>query len=160
MSRPTPDGRKEYIQKYKAQNREKLISYGRNYFLKNRNQLLKKMKERYEKTKPKTLRQTISRNISNIKSKCLSTGVPFNITINDVVIPRRCPLLGIELRAGLPRNSAESPSIDRIVPSLGYVKGNVWVISNRANILKNDATLEELEMLTENLRKKTRESVR
>ena len=37
----------------------------------------------------------------------------------------------------------DSPSLDRIVPELGYVKGNIRVISNRANHLKSDATLEE-----------------
>lgn len=39
------------------------------------------------------------------------------------------------------------PSIDRLVPSLGYVRGNVNIISNRANLLKKDATLQEIESL-------------
>jgi hypothetical protein len=36
------------------------------------------------------------------------------------------------------------------------VKGNVWVVSFKANSMKRDATLEELEMLVENLRRKVR----
>lgn len=36
------------------------------------------------------------------------------------------------------------PSLDRVVPSLGYVKGNVRVISFRANRIKSDATADEL----------------
>jgi hypothetical protein len=42
---------------------------------------------------------------------------------------------------------ARAASLDRIVPELGYVKGNIAVISNRANSLKSNATLEELERL-------------
>ena len=38
----------------------------------------------------------------------------------------------------------DSPSIDRLIPELGYIKGNVNVISLRANIIKNNATKDEL----------------
>lgn len=41
-----------------------------------------------------------------------------------------------------------SPSIDRIIPELGYVRGNIAVISMRANKLKSDATSEELERIS------------
>jgi hypothetical protein len=66
------------------------------------------------------------------------------ITKEDIVIPDTCPLLGTPM---------ESPSLDRIDSTKGYVKGNVWVISNRANTLKNDATLTELKTLVENLQR-------
>ena len=46
----------------------------------------------------------------------------------------------------------DSPTIDKLIPSLGYTKGNVWVISRRANMIKSDATLEELELLVGNLK--------
>jgi hypothetical protein len=46
----------------------------------------------------------------------------------------------------------DSPSLDRIDPSKGYVKGNVRVISARANLLKNDATVGELTLVLEDLR--------
>ena len=38
-----------------------------------------------------------------------------------------------------------------MIPELGYIKGNVWVISNKANRIKNNATLEELRLLVKNL---------
>lgn len=73
--------------------------------------------------------------------------LPFNITVEDCAIPERCPILGIPLFhsrgfKGGPR--ANSPTLDRIIPALGYVKGNVMVISHRANTIKTDATASEV----------------
>lgn len=73
--------------------------------------------------------------------------LPFDLTEADIVIPALCPVLNIPLvsqkgRAG-PCDS--SPSLDRLVPELGYVKGNVLVISQRANRAKSNLSLEELE---------------
>lgn len=42
-------------------------------------------------------------------------------------------------------NGPNSPSLDKIVPELGYVKGNIVVVSLRANQIKSDATIEELQ---------------
>lgn len=41
----------------------------------------------------------------------------------------------------------DSPSLDRIKPELGYVKGNIRVISFKANSIKNDASIEELRQI-------------
>lgn len=72
-------------------------------------------------------------------------GLPFTITREDVVIPDVCPILGIELeKLERGRMNPASPSLDKIDPSLGYVPGNVWVISWRANRMKCDASPEEL----------------
>lgn len=88
------------------------------------------------------------------KCRAKKKGLPFAITIDDVVVPEVCPLLGIPLERGMKGFNANSPSLDRIIPEKGYVKGNVWVISMRANSIKRDATLEELITLTDNLQKK------
>ena len=42
-----------------------------------------------------------------------------------------------------------SPSLDRLVPALGYVKGNVQVISWRANKLKGEGTAEDHRLIAE-----------
>lgn len=60
------------------------------------------------------------------------------------MIPTRCPALGIPLFTGRGRHGPNSPTVDRIVPELGYTKGNVVVLSHKANRLKGDATLPEL----------------
>lgn len=77
-------------------------------------------------------------------------GIPFNLTLEDIIIPDECPVLGIPIRHrdGGKHGDDNSPQLDRIVPSFGYVKGNVMVISGRANRIKSDATYEELEVLT------------
>ena len=78
----------------------------------------------------------------------------FNIDLDDIVLPKVCPLLNIPLSINS-NNKDYSYSLDKIDPKKGYVKGNVWVISFRANKIKNDASLSELELLTSNLRKYT-----
>lgn len=82
-------------------------------------------------------------------------GVEFNITAEDILpIPELCPVLGIELKMGNKGGGLPcSPSIDRIDNSKGYIKGNVRVISNRANKLKNNATIEEMELILEDLKR-------
>jgi hypothetical protein len=76
------------------------------------------------------------------KQRAQAEGVPFSISINDIVIPTVCPIFGIEIKIGEGRDLA--PSLDRIVPNLGYVPGNVRVISMRANRIKRDSTESEL----------------
>lgn len=83
------------------------------------------------------------------KARAKEKGILFEITPEDIVVPDKCPILGIELfisEKGVGRTD-NSPSLDRIIPSLGYVKGNIAVISQRANRIKNDATLEEITKL-------------
>lgn len=72
-------------------------------------------------------------------------GVPFSITLEDLLpLPEKCPVLGIPLKHGATGGEDASPSIDRIIPTLGYVRGNVIVVSLKANRIKNDATPDEL----------------
>jgi hypothetical protein len=63
-----------------------------------------------------------------------------------------CPLLGVPLQVGVGTFTDASPSLDRKIPALGYVKGNVWVVSFRANNLKRDASTRELEQLVKGLK--------
>lgn len=73
--------------------------------------------------------------------------LPFTITKADVVVPVACPILGLVLQRGDGLVQDCSPTLDRILPELGYVPGNVVVISYRANRIKNDASLDELRAL-------------
>ena len=56
-------------------------------------------------------------------------------------------LFGFELKREDKQTWMCAPSVDRIDSSKGYIKGNITVVSRRANILKRDATIDELEQL-------------
>lgn len=89
------------------------------------------------------------------KTRASEKGLEFNIQPDDVTIPTHCPLLGTPILVGQSFSHREAaPTLDRIDNSKGYVKGNVWVISYRANRIKTDATVEELETVAANLRKR------
>lgn len=91
--------------------------------------------------------------MSAAKQRARRLNIPFNLEESDIVIPTHCPLLELELCRGNGIVSPSSPSLDKIVPEKGYVKGNVWVISARANQLKSNASLSELKKLVTNLEK-------
>lgn len=69
----------------------------------------------------------------------------YTLSVEDIVIPSVCPVLGIPLlRSGRSQNSV---SIDRINNSKGYTKNNIRLISRRANRLKADASIDEIKSL-------------
>lgn len=77
--------------------------------------------------------------------------IPCTITLKDIVIPERCPVFGFPLvsrdMVSIKRKSGapNSPSIDRIIPALGYIPGNVQVISLKANMMKSSRSPKEWE---------------
>ena len=91
--------------------------------------------------------------VRSARRRALLKGIPFDIDYTDIHIPEYCPLLGIKLNkhVGEGRIFDDSPSLDKIVPELGSVRGNVWIISDRANRIKSNASLEELQLLVKNL---------
>lgn len=87
--------------------------------------------------------------LSAAKSRARLYALPLNIQISDIVIPKTCPILGIPLFMGTGKQSDNSPSLDRLIPELGYVKGNIMVMSHLANVMKNSATWEQCVLLGE-----------
>lgn len=76
-------------------------------------------------------------------------GVLFDLTIEDIIIPDKCPVFGTSFTSG---QKEHNPSLDRVQPDLGYVSGNVRVISWRANRLKHNMKLEEIEAIARYIR--------
>ena len=89
----------------------------------------------------------------HIRNKCRKKNIPFNFEVSDIIIPKYCPILGIELKMGNLANQDNAASVDRAIPALGYVKGNVSIMSKRANTIKNDGTAEEHEKIAAFIRK-------
>ncbi len=75
---------------------------------------------------------------SSLRRKSERLGLPFDLTPADIPVPALCPVLGLELRLDGDMNSPNRPTVDRLLPESGYVRGNVRVISHRANTLKRD----------------------
>lgn len=79
--------------------------------------------------------------LSSCRHRALKNNIPFNIELSDILIPEICPILHIPIKLSeTGKQTANSPSIDKIIPDMGYTKGNVQIISNRANKMKSDAT--------------------
>jgi hypothetical protein len=98
------------------------------------------------KGKSRSKKQFIHTVLAGAKARAKAKGIPFELESSDVVIPNVCPVLGIPLFWGS-KLTNNTPSIDRVVPEKGYVKGNCVVISMKANRLKNNASREELEAI-------------
>lgn len=82
------------------------------------------------------------------KSRAKKLDIEFDIELSDITIPSKCPILGIDIKVKpyLKHGTTHwqhSPSLDRVDPNKGYVKGNVAVISHRANQIKNNGTIDE-----------------
>jgi hypothetical protein len=129
-----PERKKDYDRAWMAAareaNPEKYRSYGLAYRSKN--------PERYL--------------IQHAKHRAKKNGLMFDLEEGDLHLPEFCPVLGIKLEWGVGKRASanhNSPSLDRIVPERGYTKGNVMVISNRANHLRNNATAEELRLVAD-----------
>ena len=85
--------------------------------------------------------------IATARNRAKKKGIVFSISVEDVVIPEFCPWLGFRLSKTRTGKRGTSPSIDRIDNSKGYIKGNIEIISSRANAIKSDCSLDELILL-------------
>ena len=103
----------------------------------------------FRKEKHSTKRGHLSRILAQRRSEAKRQNVVFDVDLdyffsiaNDV-----CPILGIALSWGERKGKAtdNSPSLDKIIPSLGYVKGTVAWISFKANTIKSNATADEVQ---------------
>jgi hypothetical protein len=104
---------------------------------------------RQHRTNDLANRMLISARYSSRKGPRTAVGKGFDLDKSDIVIPGKCPVLGIPLErrtneTGAYVRTRNSPSLDRFDSKIGYVKGNVNVISWRANDIKGQASLEEL----------------
>ena len=88
----------------------------------------------------------------SVKQRAKNKELPFDLTLDDIQIPEVCPILGIPLQHHTePGCYDNSPSVDRKVPKLGYVRSNIWVISGLANRIKNSGSPEQVMLVATKL---------
>ena len=114
----------------------------------------KECHKKYQQANP-IMRQT-NKMVCGARQRAKDKQIAFDIDHAYIrsIAPSRCPIFNIELEWSVERGNGHitlpnSPSLDRIDPSKGYVKGNVWIISHRANSIKSNASHEELKLVTE-----------
>lgn len=105
----------------------------------------KKFKHKINASKRAAYRRDIRKTMYNLaKGRATRLGIPFKIRPEDIIIPKKCPILKIPLIQNTGKAWANSPTLDRVNNRRGYVKGNVRVISQKANRCKSNLTLCEM----------------
>lgn len=139
-----------YYKEYYQKNKETIKEYRKKYLTP------EKQKEYYQKRKElgKIKRPSIEyRMWQQAQYRARDQGLPFTIEVSDIKVPDVCPILGIPLLSTEKGGThLTAPSLDRLSPEKGYTKENTRVISNRANRLKSDHTVETLEATLRYLR--------
>lgn len=131
--------RKRKLRHYRK-NRSKILERHKKYWEDNNGRLNDNRQNRYRQTKKDNIPLYIWK---RAKKRADAKNIDFCIDVCDIVVPEFCPILGIPLFVSDDKATANSPSLDRIDSNKGYVKGNVCVISQRANTLKNNGNARE-----------------
>ena len=94
-----------------------------------------------------TKRGHIATLLSRARRRAEANNLPFDIDLEYLAaLPsENCPVFGMPLAwcAETKYRQDEAPSLDKIIPALGYVKGNVAWVSWKANRIKNDGSAED-----------------
>lgn len=95
--------------------------------------------------------------LANAKVRAGRAGVPLNVDHAFLLAmahdTKTCPVFDFVFEyQGRGRIHAASPSLDRIDPKKGYVRGNVAIISVRANSIKQNASWQEIAKVVDWLR--------
>lgn len=147
---------------YHEKNKDELNKKSREYYAKNKHTVLERVKKSKKESYDKDPKQMLTKQkewkrknpakylLQNARGRAKRYNIAFNLTLEDITIPEMCPYLNIQL---VPFSEWGSPSLDKIVPELGYVKGNVQVISNLANTMKSSASIDQLICFAENVLK-------
>lgn len=156
-----PRGFEEYMKKhsqYSLSSRKRAIDRGEGekykiadklYYEQNKEKYLRSSANRRKLMRNTTPENYISYLIQSARSRSNRLGIECTITSDDLSMPSVCPILNIPIITTSTKQIDNSPSIDRIDSTRGYIPGNVHIISWRANTLKKDATPYELQLLSE-----------
>lgn len=132
--------KKEYRKKYYDEHKDEIRERSAKRYRLKKKEILEQHRQRHKK------RPTEQLLLQRAKQRSKQFNIPFNLEIEDIIVPDKCPIFGfrIERNIGQPIAKYNSPSIDKILPELGYTKGNIQIISKKANVMKSNATPKEL----------------
>lgn len=129
---------KEYQKEYYRKNREKSLSASKKWQVQNKERFLDTV-HRWQERNPEYILWYVAR------QRAKRTNLEFAITKEDIVVPEVCPYIGCKLTTTKGQGRVwTNASIDRLDSTIGYVPGNIQVISDLANRMKQDATVEQL----------------
>ena len=145
--------------KYRKAHKEEIAAWMKDYhkvYYSENHDAIKAAATEYKKETKYSARHIKQRLLRFAKHRAKKNNLPFNLSLDDFEIPEYCPVFGIKLKPAVgTQDMSCTPTLDKVIPRLGYVKGNVQIISHRANTIKRDASLEELEKLVCYLRRLT-----
>lgn len=119
-----------------------------NYYKKNKEIIHEKNRKKYRENERYAYAM-----VKRTEHRAMEKNLPFDLSVSDIVIPEFCPILNVKLEiAKGGENRDNSPSIDKIDPNAGYVKGNIQIISMKANRIKTNATISDIEKVLEYLK--------
>ena len=125
----------EYQKNRRIQNKDQILDYSRNY----------------QKNKRKNFEFRLQMLLNASKQRSKKKSRENNLTLDDIksIYPEDglCPIFGTKLIFGDAGFREDSPSIDRIDSTKGYTKNNVQIISWKANRIKMNSSVEELELI-------------
>lgn len=119
---------------WRQQNPEKARKRARQYYKTHKQQVLQN-NDRWKQNNPEYYLW------HSAKQRAKQSNLDFSIDIEDIHIPNQCPVLQTKF---IWKDKEYAASLDRIDNTKGYIKGNIQVISKKANRMKNNATLSEL----------------
>lgn len=142
---------KASIKEERDSRREEIREYDRQMYEKNKQSIRVRQKDYYEENARKVMdqqREALKDNpakglLKLAKQRSKKSGIEVAITEAEIIIPEFCPILGVRLEFGKMADRGNSPSLDRIDSTKGYIPGNVAVISWAANRLKSNGTAEQ-----------------
>lgn len=125
---------------------EYYTNYRKSWYYSDHEQNKKKNKEKIKKFRQSNPEKYL---LISSKNRAKTKGIEFNLRLKDIVIPKCCPILDTEFIRG----TESAASLDRIDSTKGYTRDNIQVISRKANVMKNNATQEELMRFAEWVKK-------
>ena len=149
MPQKDPEARRQYMRRWREKNPDKVRANDLRRRGKQREYRRAHLPQYAQYQRDRRHRKPQEHLVMCAQTRARRDGLPYDITVENMAWPTHCPVLGIALdynrtAAGDRKIRNNSPTIDRRVNELGYVVGNAFVISHRANRIKSDATAEEL----------------